>query len=165
MTSCRARMTRSINRALATTLLLTVVSACSPESGHSHVSPAAVGCSGRVDTGRPLAGTSLRTFDLPDPPFSVMALPGGQLLVAALTVHTDLGDHGELAVLAVHGSGARPIRTVALPPPVGGGSGMALTHDGRLLLVAAETATAVVSVTKLRDGAHHPVVGICKMAS
>jgi DNA-binding beta-propeller fold protein YncE len=160
MHGCRGRMTRSISRVLATTLLLTVVSACSQESGHGHVRPAAVGCSGRVDTGRPLAGTSLRTFDLPDPPFSVVALPGGQLLVAALTVHTDLGDHGELAVLAVHGRGARPIRLVALPPPVGGGSGMALTHDGRLLLVAAETATAVVSVTKLRDGAHHPVVGI-----
>jgi DNA-binding beta-propeller fold protein YncE len=74
----------------------------------------------------------------------------------------DLGDHGELAVMAVRRTAPRLLRTVTLPAPIGGASGMALTHDGKLLLVASESATAVVSVSKLEHGARDPAVGILR---
>jgi DNA-binding beta-propeller fold protein YncE len=45
-------------------------------------------------------------------------------------------------------------------PPTGGASGMALTHDGRLLLVAGTADTAVVSVAGLERGDPHPVIGV-----
>lgn len=81
-------------------------------------------------------------------------------MVASLTVAGYPGNRGALAVLAVDGGAARLVRTVALPPTVAGAFGMAVTHNGRLLLVAAQAGTAVVSVPALEHGSRHPVLGV-----
>jgi len=62
--------------------------------------------------------------------------------------------------MALTGKAPRLVRTVKLPDSVAAAYGMAITHDGRLLLVAGYTATAVLSVQALEDGARNPVVGV-----
>ena len=54
----------------------------------------------------------------------------------------------------------RLVRTVKLPDSLVDAFGMVMTHDGRLLLVAGYTATAVLNVQALEDGGHDPVVGV-----
>ena len=80
--------------------------------------------------------------------------------MASLTIGTASGAHGGLALLAVGGTAARLVRTVMLPSSLSGAEGMTITHDGRLLLVAAGTATGVFSVPALEHGSHHPLLGI-----
>jgi hypothetical protein len=77
-----------------------------------------------------------------------------------LTIGTASGAHGGLAPLAVGGTAARLVRTVMLPSSLSGAEGMTITHDGRLLLVAAGTATGVFSVPALEHGSHHALLGI-----
>jgi hypothetical protein len=47
-----------------------------------------------------------------------------------------------------------------LPATLDDAFGMAMTHNGRLLVVAGFTAIAVLSVQALEDGAHDPLVGV-----
>jgi len=70
------------------------------------------------------------------------------------------GEGGEVAVMALGQRGPRLVRTVGLPISVAQAFGLAITHDGRLLLVAGYTATAVLSVRALEDGSHDPVLGV-----
>jgi DNA-binding beta-propeller fold protein YncE len=71
-----------------------------------------------------------------------------------------VSDRGEIAVLALGHGTPHLVRTVRLPRSFPSADGMALTHDGRLLLVAAYTRTAVVSVRALEDGRGDPVAGV-----
>jgi 6-phosphogluconolactonase (cycloisomerase 2 family) len=70
------------------------------------------------------------------------------------------GSGGEIAVMALGHGPPRLVRTVPLPGSMSNAFGMALTHDGRLLLVAGYTATAVMSVRALEDGHGDPVIGV-----
>jgi DNA-binding beta-propeller fold protein YncE len=67
---------------------------------------------------------------------------------------------GEIAVMALAREAPRLVRTVRLPNSLSAAFGMVMTHDGRLLLVAGYTATAVLSVQALEDGGPDPVVGV-----
>jgi DNA-binding beta-propeller fold protein YncE len=140
-------------------VLAAALGGCSQQPVRGATPTQAQECSSRVSPGHPLSATARQIVTVPGNPFAAVALPGGELVVTSLTIPRDFGDRGELAVLAVRRK-ARQVRVVPLPPMLGGASGMALTHDGKLLLVAAETATAVISVSELEDGVADPVVGI-----
>jgi hypothetical protein len=96
---------------------------------------------------------------VPGHPYAALTLPGGRWATVSLAMFGDISTRGELALLATGGV-ARLVRTVTLPPPTGGASGMALTHDGQVLLVAGTADTAVVSVAGLERGDPHPVIGV-----
>jgi DNA-binding beta-propeller fold protein YncE len=83
--------------------------------------------------------------------------PDGRWAFASLT-NGDVS--GAVAVLALAGGTLRLIRTVPLPVSLTGAYGMTLTHDGRLLLVAGYSATAVLSVSALEDSRGDPVAGL-----
>lgn len=140
-------------------LLLAAVGGCTQAPAHRQVTQT-TGCPVRTAPGRPLAAPPPRTLAVPGDPFAAMILPGGRWAAVSLTEPGDLGERGELALLAIHSTVSRLVRTVTLPPPTGGAAGMALTHDGRLLLVADTTDTAVVRVAALEHGDPHPVIGI-----
>jgi DNA-binding beta-propeller fold protein YncE len=71
------------------------------------------------------------------------------------------GSGGEVAVMALGQGAPRVVRTVPLPGSMSNAYGMALTHDGRLLLVAGYTAgTAVMDVRALENGHGAPVAGV-----
>jgi len=146
-------------RLVLLTSLLLAAAGCGAAPPRQPAPGLAARCSTRAAAGR-LAAAPARSVPLPGRPFAALALPGGRQVVVSLTVPAGIGIRGALAVLAVQGQGARLVRTIALPPSASGGSGMALTHDGRLLLVAAQAATVVLSVPALEHGAAHPVVGV-----
>jgi len=86
----------------------------------------------------------------------VVGTADGRWAFASLSAETG----GEIAVMALGHGAPRLVRTVQLPPAMTGAFGMTLTHDGRLLLVAASTATAVMSVPALEDGRGNPMAGV-----
>jgi DNA-binding beta-propeller fold protein YncE len=159
-------MSRTSGRSAAIlVLLLAALGGCSGPPAHHPSAPGpptplAAGCSARAAPGRPLAAPSLRTMAVPGHPYAAVTLPGGRWAVVSLAMFGDVGTRGELALLATGGGVARLVRTVTLPPPTGGASGMVLTHDGRVLLVAGTADTAVVSVAGLERGDPHPVIGV-----
>ena len=77
---------------------------------------------------------------------------------AFASVSGELG--GEIAVFALGHGAPRLVRTVPLPSSMTQAFGMTLTHDGRLLLVAAYTATAVLNVPALEDGRGDAMAGV-----
>jgi len=81
----------------------------------------------------------------------------GQWTFASLT---NVPGPAGIAVLALGNASLRLVRTVSLPAQLRQADGMALTHDGRFLLVAGYTATAVLRVAALEDGSPAPIVGV-----
>jgi DNA-binding beta-propeller fold protein YncE len=86
----------------------------------------------------------------------MVGTPDGRWAFASLSSYAG----GAIAVMALARGTLRLVRTVPLPHTPQDAYGMTLTHDGRLLLVAGETATAVLSVPALEDGRGNPVVGV-----
>jgi DNA-binding beta-propeller fold protein YncE len=72
----------------------------------------------------------------------------------------DTGASGSVAVLHLGRGEPRLVRTVNLPGSLAGAYGMALTHNGQLLLVAGYTATAVLSVQALEDSGRDALTGV-----
>ncbi len=149
---------------LAAVLML---AGCSQQGAPRHPRPPAhqaaaqtPGCSEAVSAGRPLAAAADVTEPVSGNPYAVTVLPGGRYAVASLSAGGQLNLRGVLELIAIRSRALSPVRTVILPSDLAGASGMAVTHDGQLLLVAAETATAVVSVRGLEDGARDPVEGV-----
>ncbi len=133
----------------------------SQTSPPAHPSAAqAPGCSAAVSAGRPMATATDLTGPVSGEPFAVAVLPGGTYAVASLWTDSQLGVRGALELLAIRPHALSPVRTVILPSDLAGAAGMAVTRDGQLLLVAADTATAVVSVRGLEEGARDPVEGV-----
>jgi hypothetical protein len=71
----------------------------------------------------------------------MVGTPDGRWAFASLSNRTS----GAIGVMAVARGTLRLVRTVPLPHTLAAAYGMTLTHDGRLLLVAGEAATAVAS--------------------
>jgi DNA-binding beta-propeller fold protein YncE len=144
---------------LAAVLML---AGCSQQAAPRHARPPAhpaaalvPGCSEAVSAGRPLAAATEVSETVPGKPFAVTVLAGGRYAVASLA-----SPQGALELIAIRPRALIPVRTVSLPAGLGGAFGMAITHDGQLLLVTTETATAVVSIAALEDGARNPVEGV-----
>jgi DNA-binding beta-propeller fold protein YncE len=92
---------------------------------------------------------------VPGDPFAVVGTADGRWAFASIWT----GNGGvEVAVISLSRQAPRLVRTVKLPGSYPGG--MAMTHDGRLLVVAGYTAIAVLNVQALEDGAHDPLVGV-----
>lgn len=139
-------------------LLLAAIGGCSGTS--SGTAKLTLDCSTHVSPGKPIAVPSPQPVQLTAHPFAALALPGGAWAVASLTIAGSPGDRGEVALMAVHGGTAHVVRRLILPPRLGGAAGLALSPNGQLLLVAAESATGVLSVPALEKRSHHPLVGI-----
>ena len=114
------------------------------------------GCSTQVAADGPPAATQPATVRVPGSPDAVVGTTDGRWAFAS--VSGELG--GEIAVFALGHAAPRLVRTVPLPSSMTAAFGMTLTHDGRLLLVAAYTGTAVMSVPALEDGRGDPVAGV-----
>jgi DNA-binding beta-propeller fold protein YncE len=112
-------------------------------------------CSTQVAAAGPSAATPV-TVRVPGSPDAVVATADGRWAFAS--VSGELG--GEIAVMALGHGAPRLVRTVPLLRTMTAAYGMTLTHNGRLLLVAAYTGTAVLSVQALEDGRGDPMVGM-----
>jgi DNA-binding beta-propeller fold protein YncE len=90
----------------------------------------------------------------------MVGTPDGRWAFASLSNRTS----GAIGVMAVARGTLRLVRTVPLPHTLAAAYGMTLTHDGRLLLVAGEAATALLSVfdlaVALRRGFTAPGVAV-----
>ena len=93
---------------------------------------------------------------VPGRPTAVIGTVDGRWAFASVST----GSGGEIAVVALGRKAVRLVRTVKLPGSLPDAFGMALTHDGLLLVVAGYRATAVLSVRALEDGGHDPVAGV-----
>jgi sugar lactone lactonase YvrE len=114
------------------------------------------GCSTQVAADGPLAAAQPVTVRVPGSPDDAVGTADGRWAFAS--VSGELG--GEVAVMALGHGAPRLVRTAPLPSSMTQAFGMTLTHDGRLLLVAAYTGTAVLSVPALEDGRGDPMVGV-----
>lgn len=93
---------------------------------------------------------------VPGDPTAIVGTSDGQWAFASVST----GITGNIAVIALGHDAPRLVRMVSLPGPLNAAYGLAMTHDGRLLLVAGGTATGVLSVPALEDGGPDPVVGV-----
>ncbi len=142
---------------LVLALSMAVLGGCTSARPHRAAAARTAGCSTRVVVGKPLASAAPVTTVVPGSPYAVVAARAGRWAFASLST----SGGGQIAVLAVGAGAPRLVRTVALPGTLDlDAYGMTLTHDGRLLLVAGYTATAVLSVAALEDGSRDPVLGV-----
>lgn len=144
---------------IASAAAVVTLAGCSPGAPSvPHRTPGALsaGCSTTVAAGRRLAGGRRVTLPVPGNPTAVVGTADGRWAFASIST----GTSGEIAVIALSRGVPRLARTVTLPGSLAAAYGMAMTHDGRLLLVAGYTATAVLSVPALEDGSHDPVAGV-----
>jgi hypothetical protein len=136
-----------------------ILAGCSPGvRGLPHQAAVALSaaCSTSVTAGRLLAAQRPVTMPVPGSPTAVVGTADGRWAFASVST----GTGGEIAVIALGRGAPRLARTVKLPRSLTGAFGMAMTRDGMLLVVAGYTATAVLSVRALEDGASDPVAGM-----
>jgi DNA-binding beta-propeller fold protein YncE len=108
------------------------------------------GCSVAVAPARTFTGVRPVTTSVPSAPFGVITSPDGRWVFVS--------DSNGVTVLRAAGASPAVVESVSLP---GGqqGLGEALTPDGRYLLVAANSETAVLSLARLESGSAQAVVG------
>lgn len=95
------------------------------------------------------------TIAVPGPPFAVAAAPDGCWLFVS-TVGGG-GNKAGIAVLRRADGRIELSHAVPISPPAA--LGMVLTHDGRLLVVAASNAVVFLDVGRMTSGAADPVLG------
>jgi DNA-binding beta-propeller fold protein YncE len=146
-------LSRWLTAGFALLLVVGGVVGCAGASRHASrlLSP---GCSTHVAAAKRLTEPSPLFIPVAGHPMSALATADGNW--AFVSLHAQSG--GALEVLRLIGDSARVVRTVQLPQLVEAW-GMAMTRDGRWLLVAGGDATAVVSVSALERGSRSPVVG------
>jgi DNA-binding beta-propeller fold protein YncE len=146
--------------AIAAACSLVLLSGCSsaprPQASAAKAATLSVGCSTQVASDKPLSAPRPITATVRGAPTAMVGTPDGRWAFASLSKDAS----GAIAVMAVTRGTLRLVRTVPLPHSLPAAYGMTLTHDGRLLLVADYTATAVLSVSALEDGRGNPMVGV-----
>ncbi len=130
--------------------------ACSSAASHRATAALSEACSTSVAAGRLLPARRPVTMPVPGHPTAVLGTADGKWAFASVSTATG----GEIAVISLRRQTPRLVRTVDLPSNLDYAFGMAMTHDGRLLLVAAYNATAVLRVSALEDGGREPVAGV-----
>jgi hypothetical protein len=128
---------------------------CTSPAPHAVTAGLTAGCSTQVAASRLLGAVRPVTAPVPGSPTAVVGTADGWWAFVSVSA----GNGGEIAVMALGRGTLRLVRAVPLPGSMTSAFGMALTHDGRLLLVAGYTATAVMSVSALEDGHGDPVAG------
>lgn len=142
--------------ALAAGFSVVLASGCTSSAPHPVAVSLTAGCSTQVAASRLSAAIRPVTAPVPGSPFAVVGTADGRWAFASVSA----GSGGEIAVMALDRGTPRLVRTVLLPGSMSNASGMALTQDGRLLLVAGYTASAVMSVRALENGHGDPVAGV-----
>ncbi len=94
------------------------------------------------------------TVTVPGRPFASAASPSGQWIFVSL--NSDSLGAGHIAVLQRSGSGDEMSQLSAVPSEP---SGLALTHDGRLLIVAEYSNITVLNAARAGAGAPNTVLG------
>ncbi len=104
-----------------------------------------------------LASPSI-TVDLPDHPFDAAPTPDGCRILVSLGP----ASHGsaEIAVLTRENGRIQLARTAKLK--AGAALGMVLSHDGKLLILAARESVIFIDVPRLVNGSGNPVLGSLK---
>ncbi len=130
--------------------------ACSPAASHQAAAALSAACSTSVVDGRLLSARRPVTMPVPGKPTAVIGTADGKWAFASISTVTG----GEIAVISLGNPTPRLVRTVDLPGSPAYAFGMAMSHDGRLLLVATYSATVVLRVSALEDGGRDPVAGL-----
>lgn len=143
--------------AIGLAALAAVASCTSAAPCHTAAAPLSASCSTNVAAGKVLTSVKPVTVPVPGNSTAMLGAADGRWAFASLS---DVTDPAGIAVLAADNGSLRLVRTVSLPSQLTNANGMALTHDGRFLLVAGSTATAVLSVAALEDGSPDPVAGV-----
>ena len=104
------------------------------------------------DCNAPAASPSV-TISLPSAPFMVAPSKDGCWVFVSLTGR---GENSGIAVLKRSGGKTELVRVVPFPSSP---TGIALTHDGKLLIGAATNMTVIADVKKMTDGAPDAVAG------
>jgi DNA-binding beta-propeller fold protein YncE len=102
------------------------------------------------DCNAPLSSPSV-TITLPSNPFAVAPSSDGCWVFASLA-----GANGGIAVLKRGGGRIEMVRVVPVRPAP---AGIALTHDGKLLIAAANNSAVVLDVAKMTSGADNAILG------
>jgi DNA-binding beta-propeller fold protein YncE len=137
-------------------MLVLAIAGCGSTS-HPASGGLSLGCSKHVTAGKVVpAARSLTVPVSAGKPSAVVGTADGRWMFASLWT----GRGGAVAVFALRHGAPRPTRTVMLPDSMPAASGMVLTHDGRWLLVAGQTATAVLDPAVLVSGRGDPVLGV-----
>jgi len=113
----------------------------------------------------PLASPSV-TVAVPPRPFAVESSADGCWIFVSVSYLSTSGDDGGIAVLKRQGGRIDMVRMVPVAPGCNitkeycpAPSGIALTHDRKLLVVAAGTSVLVLDVGRLIDGRENAVLG------
>jgi DNA-binding beta-propeller fold protein YncE len=141
--------------AIALAGAISFASGCASGAQHQAAAGLSAGCSTSVAGGRLLAAQTPVTMRVPGNPTAVVGTADGRWAFASVST----GTGGAIAVIALAREAPRLVRTVDLPGALQDAFGMAITHDGLLLIVAGYTATGVLSVRALEDGSQDPVMG------
>jgi DNA-binding beta-propeller fold protein YncE len=95
----------------------------------------------------------------------MMALPGAPYAIVSTERWSFVSTAGEVDVLRNGRFAPRLVRRMRLPAASGGGRhGMALTHDGRYLLVSGGSGAVVIGVNRAERGTRRPVLGMLTSA-
>jgi DNA-binding beta-propeller fold protein YncE len=151
-----------MRRCLAVVAVAVTMALCGCSSGGSHavVPVVSSGCSTRVQTGHLLPERPVSAA-VPGQPTAVVGTANGRWAFASIST----GTGGAVAVMALGQESLRLLRLVSLPSALVDAFGMTITPNGRLLLVAGFTATAVLSVPALEAGSSAAVVGVLNDAA
>jgi len=120
------------------------------------VAVAASAASGQGKCHPPL--TSELHVSVPGRSFSVMPTPDGCWVFVSMHARPD-GTGGGLAVIDMHGDVPKLSRTVTGPSTIRQRDGMALTHDGRFLMLGLMGRISVYDVHKLISNDADPLAG------
>ncbi|MGH3833949.1 MAG: YncE family protein, partial [Pseudonocardiaceae bacterium] len=133
--------------------------------------PTPPGCTNQVASAPVLPGPVPDVVGVPGHPFAVAVTPGGQYTIVSLVAARPGSAVPDLAVLAMTGGAPTLVRTLSLPGGQGA-AGMAISHDGRYLVVtlfgrrassgggAVPGRAAVLSLPMLLAGGANPVLGM-----
>ncbi|HEY1918856.1 MAG TPA: YncE family protein [Streptosporangiaceae bacterium] len=146
--------------AVVATAAVLLASGCSPgghaSPGVSTVNVASTACSQDVATGGSRDLARPLTSAVPGSPGMMLGALGGRWAFVSVN---STGDNSVAVMRLGHGS-PQLTRVVSLPATMPDAFGMALTHDGRYLLVAGYSATAVFTVSALESGSGDALAGV-----
>ncbi len=144
----------SAMRLLAVSALIgasTLLAGCGGSHAARHATRAATApCASRAAVVPALAHVRTAMAPLPAPPYAIVSGRRYTFVSAA----------GEVEVLRNRGFAPRVVRRISLPATARNGlPGLALTHDGRYLLVAAGSGAVVIDARRAERGSRRAVLG------
>lgn len=158
----RPVISRRIHSRLALTaiVLCLLLAACASSSVTPRATPSPTATSLTCAIRNPVSAPAITspglqtTIPVPGHPFASVASPSGQWIFVSLD--SDQLGLGHIAVLQRSGASVRLTHLIAVPNSP---SGLALTHDGRVLIVADYSSVTVLDAARAEAGAANAVLG------